>query len=102
MVDGVTIKGRFMALPVSICPPPRSIPDIEAIFNGRSAEMTIADLISSGFHEGFICLMMAAAPATRGAEKLVPLLKLKPDKSNAVYSKKLNWNSPGKSFCVAA
>ncbi len=102
MVDGVTSKGTVMALLGSMCPPPRSIPEREPTFDGRSAEITIADLISSGFHVGFNCLTRAAAPATRGDEKLVPLLKLKPDKSNALCSKKLYGKSPGKSFCVAA
>ena len=60
------------------------MPERDMKFSGRCAEMTIADLMSAGLHEGFACLRSAATPATLGEEKLVPLLKPKPDRSNEV------------------
>jgi hypothetical protein len=60
------------------------MPERGVKFAGRCAEITIADLTSSGAHDGFACLISAATPATLGEEKLVPLLKPKPDRSNEV------------------
>src|SRR5579885_1092490 len=48
---------------------------VETIF---AAVFTSADLICAGVKPGFACFTRAAAPATIGVEKLVPLNMLKP------------------------